>query len=262
MTDFVCRLRKCPTFSILATMRSMEISANVILQNLSQLKAMYEKEWESILGNCDSTLFLGGQEQTTLEYLSKRLGKETIDTLSRSRSRGKSGSSTTNDGILGRELMTIDEMGIMKDDECILFVRGCVPFFSKKFKIERHMNYKQLEDYNPKFAYGAENFDTIPAEVLTPAEERELEHEPADEISNDVISDINSILSKDTLPSEYDPIPDEIKTEKNDSENTDPIIIDDKKQAEFDSQPVTSIEDGDTILINPLDHLLDDMDDM
>ena len=114
---------------LLATMRSMEISANVIIQNLSQLKKMYKDSWENVLGNCDSLLFLGGQEPTTLEHISKTLGKETIDTRSQNRTRGKNGSTSENDGILGRELMTVDELKVMKDNECILFVRGIYPFF-------------------------------------------------------------------------------------------------------------------------------------
>lgn len=259
LLDEFANIGKIPRFQeLLATMRSMEISANVILQNLSQLKAMYEKEWESILGNCDTTLFLGGQEQTTLDYLSKRLGKETIDTLSHSRSRGRSSSTSTNDGILGRELMTIDEMGIMKDDECILFVRGCVPFFSKKYKIERHRNYKKLEDYNPKFAYGAENFDTIPAVIMTAAEEQELEHEPVEEVSSEVISVINDIIK---APSDYEPIPDDVEIEQADVENKEPLVSD-TESSNFVSEPISTIEEGETIMIDPLDHLLDNIEDL
>ena len=261
MLDEFANIGKIPRFpELLATMRSMEISANVILQNLSQLKAMYEKEWESVLGNCDSTLFLGGQEQTTLEYLSKRLGKETIDTLSHSRSKGKSSSTSTNDGIVGRELMTIDEMGIMKDDECLLFVRGCPPFFCKKYKVERHKNFKQLEDYNPKFAYGAENFDTIPAEIMTPQEEQELEREPVEEISDDVISDIRSIISTENeMQTDHDPIPDEI-VEENADDETEPLVSE-TEPTRFVSEPVTHMDEGDTVMINNLATLLDDLDD-
>ena len=100
---------------------------------LSQLKKLYKDSWENVLGNCDSLLFLGGQEPTTLEHISKTLGKETIDTRSNNRTRGRNGSTSENDGILGRELMTVDELKIMKDNECILFVRGLYPFFCDKF---------------------------------------------------------------------------------------------------------------------------------
>ena len=107
---------------------------------------MYKDSWENVLGNCDSLLFLGGQEPTTLEHVSKMLGKETIDTRSRNRTKGRQGSTSENDGILGRELMTVDELKVMKDNECILFVRGIYPFFCDKYKIEKHPNYVLLED--------------------------------------------------------------------------------------------------------------------
>lgn len=136
LLDEFANVGTIPRFEeLLATMRSMEISANVIIQNLSQLKKMYKDSWENVLGNCDSLLFLGGQEPTTLEHVSKTLGKETIDTRSHNRTRGRNGSTSENDGILGRELMTVDELKVMKDNECILFVRGIYPFFCIKFVI-------------------------------------------------------------------------------------------------------------------------------
>ena len=116
---------------------------------MAQLKTLYKDSWESIVGNCDSLLFLGGKEQTSLEYISKALGKETIDTLNRNRSKSYRNSSTTqNEGILGRELMTADEVGAMPDSDCILLVRGLHPFYSKKFVIEKHKNYCFIEDSN------------------------------------------------------------------------------------------------------------------
>ena len=162
LLDEFANIGTIPRFEeLLATMRSMEISANVIIQNLSQLKKMYKDSWENVLGNCDSLLFLGGQEPTTLEHISKTLGKETIDTRSRNRTRGRQGSTSENDGILGRELMTVDELKIMKDNECILFVRGIYPFFCDKFVIEKHPNYKRLEDFNPDNAYLIKDIETV-----------------------------------------------------------------------------------------------------
>ena len=128
---------------------------------LSQLKKMYKDSWENVLGNCDSLLFLGGQEPTTLEHISKTLGKETIDTRSNNRTRGRNGSTSENDGILGRELMTVDELKIMKDNECILFVRGLYPFFCDKFVIEKHPNYKLLEDFDSQNAYLIKDIETV-----------------------------------------------------------------------------------------------------
>lgn len=162
LLDEFANVGTIPRFEeLLATMRSMEISANVIIQNLSQLKKMYKDSWENVLGNCDSLLFLGGQEPTTLEHISKTLGKETIDTRSRNRTRGRQGSTSENDGILGRELMTVDELKIMKDNECILFVRGIYPFFCDKFVIEKHPNYKRLEDFDSQNAYLIKDIETV-----------------------------------------------------------------------------------------------------
>ena len=182
LLDEFANLGQIPRFEeLLATMRSMEISANVIIQNLSQLKKMYKDSWENVLGNCDSLLFLGGQEPTTLEHISKTLGKETIDTRSQNRTRGKNGSTSENDGILGRELMTVDELKVMNDNECILFVRGIYPFFCNKYVIEKHPNYVLLEDSNKENAYLLSEITTVKAEVTDDTEEAELHTEPVEE---------------------------------------------------------------------------------
>lgn len=180
LLDEFANVGTIPRFEeLLATMRSMEISANVIIQNLSQLKKMYKDSWENVLGNCDSLLFLGGQEPTTLEHVSKTLGKETIDTRSRNRTKGKNGSTSENDGILGRELMTVDELKVMKDNECILFVRGLYPFFCDKFVIEKPPNYKLLEDSDKKNAYLLSNIKSVKFQYEK--ENENLNTEPADE---------------------------------------------------------------------------------
>ena len=182
LLDEFANLGQIPRFEeLLATMRSMEISANVIIQNLSQLKKMYKDSWENVLGNCDSLLFLGGQEPTTLEHISKTLGKETIDTRSQNRTRGKNGSTSENDGILGRELMTVDELKVMKDNECILFVRGIYPFFCDKYVIEKHPNYALLEDSDKSNAYLLSDIQTVQAEVTDEADEPDLHTEPVEE---------------------------------------------------------------------------------
>ncbi|WP_326910670.1 VirD4-like conjugal transfer protein, CD1115 family [Sedimentibacter sp. MB31-C6] len=128
----------------IATMRSREISSNIIIQNMAQLKELYKYNWESITGNCDSTLFLGGQEQSTLEYISKSLGKETIDTRNINYSKGRQGSTSYNYGIHGRELLQPDEIGRMPDEDCILLIRGMFPFYSKKYNLYDHKNYIYL----------------------------------------------------------------------------------------------------------------------
>ena len=155
LLDEFANIGTIPDFDkLLATMRSMEISANIIIQNLAQLKKMYDKSWEIVTGNCDSLLFLGGQEASTLEAISKSLGKETIDVVSQNRTRShKSPSTSENNSIMGRELMTTDELKVMKANECVLIVRALYPFFCHKFDIEKHPNYPYLEDSNKKYAY-------------------------------------------------------------------------------------------------------------
>lgn len=154
MADEFANIGEIPNFEkILATMRSRNISANIILQSIAQLKGMYKNTWEGIIDNCDSTVFLGGQK--TAEYISKKLGKETIDNKTINKSTGKNGSSSINNSILGRELMTVDEVETMPDTDSIVFVRGMRPFYSKKFKIEKDKNYKKLgsDGENPNNFY-------------------------------------------------------------------------------------------------------------
>lgn len=127
---------------LLATMRSREISVSIILQNLAQLKALYEKEWESIVGNCDEFLYLGGNEQSTHEYVSKLLGKETIDTNTYGQSKGRNGSYSTNYQATGRELKTSDEMRMLDNQYALLFVRGERPVMDLKYDLTKHPNFK------------------------------------------------------------------------------------------------------------------------
>ena len=196
LLDEFANVGTIPRFEeLLATMRSMEISANVIIQNLSQLKKMYKDSWENVLGNCDSLLFLGGQEPTTLEHVSKTLGKETIDTRSHNRTRGKNGSTSENDGILGRELMTMDELKVMKDNECILFVRGIYPFFCDKFVIEEHPNYKLLEDADKNNAYLLSNVNTVKFDDSDEQENEDIYTESAEEISEEIINQIGEAVA-------------------------------------------------------------------
>lgn len=150
---FVCdefaNTGKIPDFEkILATCRKFEISIQVILQNLSQLKRLYEKSWEEIPGNCDTTIFLGGKDQTNNEYIMKELGKETIDTLNINKTRSKNDSTAYNDGIMGRELMQLDELATMPNNECLVLVRGMRPFKTDKFDIANHERYFMLDESN------------------------------------------------------------------------------------------------------------------
>lgn len=190
LLDEFANIGTIPDFDkLLATMRSMEISANIIVQNLAQLKKMYDKSWEIVTGNCDSLLFLGGQEASTLEAISKSLGKETIDVVSQNRTRSHRNPSTSeNNSIMGRELMTTDELKVMKPSECVLIVRALYPFFCRKFNIEKHPNYAYLEESNPDYTYLIDDLHTekmpnmkdLETEVIQPDEWEEEEKMQAD----------------------------------------------------------------------------------
>ena len=183
----------------LATMRKYEISCSVILQNLSQLKTLYKDSWESITGNCDSFLFLGGQEQSTLEYVSKKLGKRTILSSSHSRSRGKQGSRSESEQTKGRDLMTPDEISRMDNRDCILFIRGLYPFFSRKFDYTHHPNYILTGDNDRTLLY--EYRDPARFYVRLPEEnENEMSAEFFLESLSEATTDNGSPLSKKDLP--------------------------------------------------------------
>ena len=136
---------------ILATCRSYNIGLNIIVQNIQQIKALYEKEWESIIGNCDTLLFLGGgNEPTSLEFIVKLLGKETIATRTRGETKGRSGSSSTNFQQTGRDLMTVDEVRKLDTNKAILFIRGEDPVIDRKYNLKRHPNIKLTSDGKAK----------------------------------------------------------------------------------------------------------------
>ena len=144
---------------LLATMRSREISVSIIIQNLAQLKALFEKQWESIVGNCDEFLYLGGNEQSTHEYVSKLLGKETIDTNTYGQSHGRNGNYSTNWQITGRELMTPDEVRMLDNQYALLFIRGERPVKDLKFDILKHPNVKLSKDGGaPGYKHGLDKY--------------------------------------------------------------------------------------------------------
>ena len=143
---------------LIATIRSREISASIILQSQSQLKTIYKDAAETILGNCDTMLFLGGKEGSTLKEISETLGKETIDLYNTSDTRGQSRSYGLNYQKTGKELMSRDELAVMDGNKCILQLRGVRPFFSDKFDITRHKRYKELSDYDKKNSFDVEEY--------------------------------------------------------------------------------------------------------
>ena len=143
---------------LMATIRSREISACLVLQAQSQLKALYKDNADTIIGNCDSSIFLGGKEPTTLKELSAALGKETIDTFNTGESRGRETSHSLNYQKLGKELMSQDELAVMDGGKCILQLRGVRPFLSDKYDITKHPNYKYLSDADPRNAFDIEKY--------------------------------------------------------------------------------------------------------
>lgn len=151
--------QKIPNFEhLISVIRSREISAHVIVQTQSQLKAVYKDHAETIIGNCSCVLFLGGKEQSTLKEISAMLGKETIDTFNTSDTRGSQRSYGLNYQKLGKELMTPDELAVMDGGKCILQVQGVRPFFSDKFDITKHPQYKYLSDSDPKNTFDVAKF--------------------------------------------------------------------------------------------------------
>jgi type IV secretion system protein VirD4 len=157
LLDEFANIGQIPRFErLIATIRSREISASIILQSQSQLKAIYKDNADTIVGNCDTTLFLGGKEKTTLKEISEILGKETIDSFNTSETRGRELSHGLNYQKLGKELMTQDEIAVMDGGKCILQLRGVRPFFSDKFDITKHPKYKYLSDADPKNAFDME----------------------------------------------------------------------------------------------------------
>jgi type IV secretion system protein VirD4 len=157
LLDEFANIGQIPKFEkLIATIRSREMSASIILQTQSQLKAIYKDHAETIIGNCDSMLFLGGKEKTTLKDLSESLGKETIDLYNNSENRGKERSYGINYQKVGKELMTVDELAVMDSSKCVLQLRGVRPFLSNKYDITKHEHYKLLGDFDRKNNYDIE----------------------------------------------------------------------------------------------------------
>ena len=159
LLDEFANIGQIPQFDkLIATIRSREISASIILQSKSQLKAIYKDNADTVEGNCDTTLFLGGKEKTTLKEMSELLGKETIDLYNTSDTRGNSPSYGLNYQKTGKELMSQDEIAVMDGGKCIMQLRGVRPFFSDKYDITKHKRYNELSDYDEKNLFDIEAF--------------------------------------------------------------------------------------------------------
>jgi len=159
LLDEFANIGQIPQFEkLIATIRSREISASIILQSQAQLKSAYKDNADTIAGNCDTTLFLGGKEKSTLKEMSELLGKETIDSFNTSESRGQSPTHGLNYQKMGKELMSQDEIAVMDGGKCICMLRGVRPFLSSKFDITKHPRYKYLSDFEKKNAFDVEEY--------------------------------------------------------------------------------------------------------
>ena len=175
LLDEFANIGQIPKFDkLIATIRSREISASIILQSQSQLKTIYKDAAETILGNCDTMLFLGGKEGSTLKEISETLGKETIDLYNTSDTRGQSRSYGLNYQKTGKELMTQDEIAVMDGGKCILQLRGVRPFFSDKFDITKHPRYKYLADADKKNTFDIERYMKRRPVIVKPDEPFDL----------------------------------------------------------------------------------------
>ena len=171
LLDEFANIGQIPNFDkLIATIRSREISASIILQSQSQLKTIYKDAADTIVGNCDTTLFLGGKEKSTLKEISELLGKETIDSFNQSENRGSQVSHGLNYQKLGKELMTQDEIAVMDGGKCILQLRGVRPFFSDKFDITKHPRYQYLSDADKKNVFDVERYMKRRPAIVKPDE--------------------------------------------------------------------------------------------
>ena len=186
LLDEFANIGQIPNFDkLIATIRSREISASIILQSQSQLKTIYKGAADTIVGNCDSTLFLGGKEKGTLKEISELLGKETIDSLSQSENRGAQTSHGLSYQKLGKELMTQDEIAVMDGGKCILQLRGVRPFFSDKYDLTKHPRYKYLSDADKKNVFDVERYMKRRPAIVKPDEPFDMYELSAKELEPD-----------------------------------------------------------------------------
>ena len=186
LLDEFANIGQIPNFDkLIATIRSREISASIILQSQSQLKTIYKDAADTIVGNCDVTLFLGGKEKSTLKEISELLGKETIDSLSQSENRGAQTSHGLNYQKLGKELMTQDEIAVMDGGKCILQLRGVRPFFSDKYDLTKHPRYKYLSDADKKNVFDVERYMKRRPAIVKPDEPFDMYELSAKELTDE-----------------------------------------------------------------------------
>ena len=197
LLDEFANIGQIPNFDkLIATIRSREISASIILQSQSQLKTIYKDAADTIVGNCDVTLFLGGKEKSTLKEISELLGKETIDSLNQSENRGAQTSHGLSYQKLGKELMTQDEIAVMDGGKCILQLRGVRPFFSDKYDLTKHPRYKYLSDADKKNVFDVERYMKRRPAIVKPDEPFDMYELSAKDLTDE--PDNNSTKRKET----------------------------------------------------------------
>lgn len=188
MLDEFANIGQIPNFEkIISIIRSREISVDVIVQNMAQIEALYDKQAGTLVGNCDTTLFLGSGENSTMKNISERVGKATIDHRSSSTTKGQQGSFSLQNQILGRELITPDEVGRIDNNECILFIRGLRPFKSKKYDLTKHPNYRKTGDYNKDNLFDIVKYNAEHKDTRTAAEDIDIEKYMLDDSDLEVL---------------------------------------------------------------------------
>lgn len=229
--DEFSNIGQIPDFDkVIAFVRSMGMSLNVIIQNLAQLKAKYEKTWEVITGNCDTLLFLGGKEESTLKYISEALGKETIDVTGKNKtSGGKQKSTSENNSILGRELMQQNEISTMPISDCIVMIRSHNPFYCTKYPIDKHPNYKFLEDANKDNKFDVSTVKSVTVEEFIKA------NKPKENVDTNINISAPDTTEKEKIQSEQDiKIDTFFKHDTSDYEVTsEPLELDNYEEAEM-----------------------------
>lgn len=199
LLDEFANTGQIPDFEkLIATIRSRNISADVILQNLAQLKGLYDKQASTIVGNCDTMLFLGSSEDETTKSVSEKVGKTTVDHRSTSTQKGTNGSYSVSDQIIARELITPAEVGLLPRDECLLFINGVKPFKSKKYKIETHKNYKYLSDSSNENVFDIEKYKNELAKKAA-EENRDYELGKDFKLAEDIAEDEEKLETDDII---------------------------------------------------------------
>lgn len=262
--DEFANIGQIPDFDqVISFVRSTGMSLNIIIQSLSQLKSRYEKIWETITSNCDSFLFLGGREESTLKSLSESLGKETIDIKGYNRTKGKSPSTSENNSIIGRELMQPNEIETMPISDCIVRVRSHNPFYCTKYPIEKHPNYKFLEDYDKENAF---DINTVHAVTLKDFSKQNSKgkNTVTEKTMQEQEKKIETVFSKKDVPElEFETYEEaEMFAEEVNSEDFSEVYTDNDNSSNFgDVSDFESLELGEPVILRKEVNEIEDKDD-